>query len=401
MSILSYSPLSPRVEERDSAPPAPTFSVLLAPLEAQLPHITPLISGSNKPLSYTFAHQVRALVYYHTESCTSAQDLLTAACCDDFVNSLLVPESGLGQSTFYEANATRGSLQIMEVMDRLYKKASRCAGVSYVELGELRAIDGSLIDACLSMTWADYRSGARKAKVHLGFDLNRGLPRKMVLSAGKGAERPFVTQLLEADQTGVLDRGYQDHRRFDAWIEEGKHFVVRLKKSTQWEVLERFQFPKGTAIFFFAQVLLGDEAHRMAHPVFLVGFKSQGKTYWIATDREDLTAEQITLIFSLRWGIETFFAWWKRHLKVYHLICRNEHGVLLQLLAGLITYLLLVIYFHRRYGERPSLKRLRQLRWDIRHETQATVHIHILVVLQPDSLLLLLLLLWLDRHAIL
>ena len=130
----------------------------------------------------------------------------------------------------------------------------------------------------------------------------------MVLSAGKGAERPFVPQLLEANETGVLDRGYQDHRRFDAWIEEGKHFVVRLKKSTQWKVLERFQFPKDTAIFFFAKVFLGDEAHRMAHPVFLVGFKSQGKTYWIATDRQDLTAQQIALIFSLRWEIETFFA---------------------------------------------------------------------------------------------
>ena len=46
----------------------------------------------------------------------------------------------------------------------------------------------------------------------------------------------------------------------------------------------------------------------------------------------------------MRWEIETFFAWWKRHLKVYHLISRNPHGVLLQLLAGLATYLLLVLY---------------------------------------------------------
>jgi len=31
------------------------------------------------------------------------------------------------------------------------------------ELGDLVAIDGSLIDAVLSMTWADYRKGAKKA----------------------------------------------------------------------------------------------------------------------------------------------------------------------------------------------------------------------------------------------
>ena len=267
MSILSYSPLSPDIAERDIVLPAPTFSTLLAPLEAQLPHITPLRSGSNRPISYTFAYQVRALVYYHTESYTSAQDLLTALRCDAFANGLVVPQSGLGESTFYEANATRGSLQMTELVDRLFKKASKHVGIAYAKLGRLVAIDGSLITACLSMTWADYRSKARKAKAHVGFDLNRCLPRKMILTEGKGAERPFVPYLLEEGETGVLDRGYQDHLRFDDWIENDRHFVARVKKSTQWQELASLPFSKGTSIFFFAKVLLGDEAHRMTHPV--------------------------------------------------------------------------------------------------------------------------------------
>jgi IS4 transposase len=36
----------------------------------------------------------------------------------------------------------------------------------------------------------------------------------------------------------------------------------------------------------------------------------------VATDRADLTAEQIAFIYSLRWEIEKLFSWWKRHLKV-------------------------------------------------------------------------------------
>ena len=58
----------------------------------------------------------------------------------------------------------------------------------------------------------------------------------------------------------------------------------------------------------------------------------------------------------------------KHHLDVYHLISRNPHGVLLQLLAGLVTYLLLVLYFDQQWGERPSIRRLRQLRRNIRRE---------------------------------
>jgi hypothetical protein len=35
------------------------------------------------------------------------------------------------------------------------------------------------IEASFSMTWADYSSSHNKAKVHLGFDLNRGHQEKV------------------------------------------------------------------------------------------------------------------------------------------------------------------------------------------------------------------------------
>jgi IS4 transposase len=49
-----------------------------------------------------------------------------------------------------------------------------------------------------------------------------------------------------------------------------------------------------------------------------VGYIVDGIKYWVATDRYDPSAEQIALIYKLRWDIEKFFAWWKRHLKAYH-----------------------------------------------------------------------------------
>ena len=78
----------------------------------------------------------------------------------------------------------------------------------------------------------------------------------------------------------------------------------------------------------------------------LVGYRIGDKKYWIATDRFDLSAEQIALIYKLRWNVESFFAWWKRHMRVYHLISRSQHGLMIQILSGLITYLLLAC--HRR-----------------------------------------------------
>ena len=103
-------------------------------------------------------------------------------------------------------------------------------------------------------------------------------------------------------------------------------------------------------------------------PLRLVGYAVDGTSYWIATSRFDRAAEQIALIYKLRWQIETFFAWWKRHLKVYHLISRSRHGLMIQMLAGQITSILLAIYCHEQHGEPVSIQRVRQLRNQILNE---------------------------------
>jgi len=365
--------------------------MLTSPLKEILTEITPLESSSNRSITFTFDYQLKSLIYYHTEEFISAQALLEEMQDEDsFAHHNLVPEAGLGESTFYEANTNRGLTQILEVFDKLSRKVAKRLGLAYARFGDLVAIDGSLIDATLSMVWADYRDTKNKAKVHLGFDLNRSIPRKLYLTEGNRAERPFVSCVLESGQTGVMDRGYQDHTRFDEWIEEGKHFVARLKNNTRWEVLEKLPFDKNSKVFFFARVQLGDENHRMQHPVYLVGFRVGKKILWVATDRADLTAEEIAFIYSLRWEIEKLFSWWKRHLKVYHLISRDRHGMLLQLLAGLITYLLLVLYCYQLYGEKPSIQRLRELRRRIRKETGYVIYmVNIQVNVEPIALLLL------------
>lgn len=376
MSILSFSTRALQNLSTSSLTKSVTFSTFIELLETILPTITPLVSPCNRPITFTFEHQVKSLIYYHIGEYSSAQALLQDMQNDESIKYLFNCPEGFGQSTFYEANSSRGVTQMLEVFDRLAKKVSICLKIAHAQLGNLVVIDGSLIDASLSMIWADYKSGSNKAKVHIGFDLNRSIPIKLYLTEGKGSERPFVSYILESGQTGVVDRGYQDHDRFDEWIDDKKHFVARLKNNTKWDIIETLPFTKGGKIFFFAKVWLGDENHKMRHPVYLVGFRVRKKVFWVATDRADLTAEEIAFIYSLRWEIEKFFSWWKCHMKVYHLISRNRHGLLLQLLSGLITYLLLVLYCYHQYNEsQPSILRLRQLRSRIRKEMGCKVYV--------------------------
>ncbi len=59
-------------------------------------------------------------------------------------------------------------------------------------LGELVGIDSSFIRAVLSMYWANYRDSPKKAKVHVGFDINRAIPSKIFLTDGKERERGMM-----------------------------------------------------------------------------------------------------------------------------------------------------------------------------------------------------------------
>jgi hypothetical protein len=328
-----------------------------------------LESRGNRPLQMTFEQQFRALIYFHLEEHTSGRHLIQALKEDDFAREHIAPPDGIEKSSFFEAINTRGLEQLKHVYEQLQPEASKLLPSEYEELGDLVAIDGSLIQATLSMTWADYRDGSKKAKVHVGFDVNHSIPAKLFLTDGKGDERPFVRVILEPGQTGIMDRYYQCHKNFDAWQTEGRHFVCRIKASTRKTCIYQNPVPPDSIVFYDSVVLLGTPGvNQTKKPVRLVGYRIDNVEYWIATDRHDLSAEQVASIYKLRWQIEKFFAWWKRHLKVYHLIARSEYGLMVQILAGLITYLLLAIYCHEQFQEKVSIRRVRQLRIKIQNE---------------------------------
>lgn len=350
---------------------APSFNQLFAPIDRAKIGMPLLEARGHKPLKMTFDDQLKALTFFHLEEHTSAQHLLQVLEDDDFARNVIAPEEGIKKSSFAEAINNRGLEQLAYIYQNLQTQAVDVLPKKHDELGDLIGIDGSLIDACLSMHWADYRKGSKKAKVHLGFDLNHGIPRKIFLSDGNGAERPFVSMILSPGQTGVTDRGYQAHDRFDQWQEEGKHFVSRVKASTRKKRIKDNEINPDSNIFYDAIVLLGTPGvNQTKKPLRLVGYTVDGTKYWVATSRYDLTAEQIAFIYKLRWDIEKFFAWWKRHLRVYHLIARSEYGLMVQILSGLITYLLLTIYCREQHNEKVSIKRVRELRIKIQNETR-------------------------------
>lgn len=320
-------------------------------------------------MTFTFEHQLHSLIWFHLHEHTSGRDLLQVLEQDSFASSHIAPPEGVSRSAFFEAMNSRGVEQLLEMYHLIQRRAKSQLPQGHPNLGDLVGIDGSLIDAVASMQWADYRDGAKKAKVHVGFDLNRAIPEKLFLSAGKADERPFVSKILEPGQTGVMDRYYQCHKNFDEWQAAEKHFVCRIRKSTRKTIIEQYPVAEASHVFLDVLALLGTAGQNQTEkPVRVVGYQVDRKEFYVATDRFDLSAENIALAYKLRWDIEIFFGWWKQHLKVYHLIARTPHGLMAQILGGLITYLLLAIYCHEEHREKVSINRVRELRIKIRNE---------------------------------
>ncbi len=345
------------------------FDKFKSPLVQSLPLAPELQSRGDRPLKMTFEDQLNALIYFHLQEHKSARHLIQDLDENEFAKQNIAPDGGISRSSFSEIINGRGLEQLQFLFENLYKQAAGVLPKEHAELGDLVSIDGSLIDAVLSMHWADYRKNSKKAKAHCGFDINHGIPNKIFLTEGNGGERPYVNRILSKGQTGIMDRGYQSHKAFDLLQDENKHFVCRIKARTTRTIVKQNVITPDSHIFYDAIVLLGTpNQNQTKNAVRVVGYEISGVKYYVATDRHDLTAEQVATVYKLRWTIENFFKWWKEHLKVYHLIARSEYGLMVQILGGLITYLLMVIYCREQFNEKVSIKRVRELRTTILNE---------------------------------
>ena len=144
----------------------PCFGQLFLPIDNAKIGMPPLEARGNRPLQMTFDDQLKALIFFHLEEHTSAQHLLQVLEEDDFARNIIAPEEGIKKSSFAEAINSRGLEQLAHIYQNLQTDALIRLPAQHDELGTLIGIDGSLIDACFSMQWADYRKGAKKAFPH-------------------------------------------------------------------------------------------------------------------------------------------------------------------------------------------------------------------------------------------
>ena len=219
-------------------------------------------------------------------------------------------------------------------------------------LGTLYCIDGSLFPVINSMLWAEYTSKHQSLKLHLCFELNRMIATEFLVTAANSSERlalvkmlkPGVTYTSTSSAHRIADRGYMAFEVCHKVLEAEAHFVFRVKANLLYSVTETLPLELPEKVqSLFANV--SDELIRYTNDEFeyiyrLIRFSIGSETFYILTDRRDLTTYQVIMLYAYRWQIELLFRFLKRTMNGIHLIKQDQNGVTIQFYAMLIVALL-------------------------------------------------------------
>ena len=246
--------------------------------------------------------------------------------------------------------------------------------------GILTAVDGTLINALSKMAWALWKSEKNAVKAHTQFDLTKHVPVKITVTEGHASETEVLADNLEAGRIYVKDRGYASLPLFEKIIDEKSSFVCRMRDNLVYECLKEFDLTEdalNAGILFDRKIQPGSNAKtqkQLSRPIRLVSVKctphrkrykigrggpEQGESLLIATDRFDLDADVVALIFKHRWAVETFFNFFKHILGCRHLLSYCQNGIELQTYAAIIACMLIALWT----GRKPTLRTYEMLCW--------------------------------------
>lgn len=220
------------------------------------------------------------------------------------------------------------------------------------------AVDGSLFDALPRMTWAAYRtqSDTRKLKLHLVFQPLRGGIADASITAGNACERKALKKMIRRGKLYIGDRYFGlEYDYFDCFEQKKADFVFRIKANALYDVIE--ERPLSTEAIEYGVIsdqiikfhnASGDSSWR------LVRIKREGKEFYLLTNRLDIDAEVVGMLYRHRWEVELFFKWLKCILKCQHFLLESPEGVAAQIYTALILALLLSSFT----GKKPTLRQM-------------------------------------------
>ncbi|MEG1636829.1 MAG: IS4 family transposase, partial [Cellulosilyticaceae bacterium] len=330
-----------------------------------------------------FTHEhLASMIYFHVCEHDSLRHLNQSI--QDNLSHILPYVSN---STLSHHNNNRDYKVFIPVMEKLIKTALQTLTKDerLAKFGTTKMIDSTTVSMCLTFfEWAKFRSTKSGFKMHTSIDGATGIPDKIIFSNAACHDRTKMDELMTDKETiYICDKGYIDYERFDKYTAGGIYFISRLKDNAKITIVEELPITysdekdgllsKESTIVFDKKVRLGSEYINQTKKTYRIVKITDptGKELTFVTNVMQFASEEIAWLYKRRWDIELFFKWIKQHCKIKNLIGHSENAVRLQMITGIITYLL----FRLTWEIVPQVKSLIVLKRKI--ENLLLKHVHI------------------------
>jgi len=322
-------------------------------------------------------HVSLLLLYMFNPICTSLRALQQASELEKVQRILGCARASLG-SLSESARVFDSDLlkEIIEELSDQLPNVSKIPGFDEKK-GILTAVDGTLVEAVAKMAWATWRSDRNGIKIHTQFEILKGVPVEMDVTDANANEKEVLGLTLQSNRIYVLDRGYAKYSLLGEILKAKSSFVCRIRDNAVWQEIQDnplSEKARDAGIVLDKIVMLGDKTKDKLTSIRLIavtctphikqhhtarGGPEQGELLWIATDRLDLDAETIAIIYKRRWTIEIFFRFFKHVLGCRHLLSYNQNGIELQVYAAIIACMLISLWT----GKKPTLRTYEMICW--------------------------------------
>jgi hypothetical protein len=299
----------------------------------------------------------------------SLRALQQGSCLDKVQKKLGCPRVSLGSLSAAARDFDAAALQAI-VSELAQQALPLTAGKEAEWLRGLTAVDGSLLPALPKMAWALWVDEEhRAAKLHLHFDVFKGVPCHATVTEGNGNEKKELRAALQPDRLYVIDRGYAEYQLFQDIVDIQSSFIGRIRDNAVYEVVEERPLSddaKKAGVIRDRIVWLGCESSGSVFKQKLrVVEVATGKTdsqgrpevLLLTSNELDLDAAWIALGYKFRWTVELFFRWFKCILGCQHLLSTCQNGVTIQVYLALIASLLIVQWT----GHKPNKRTFEML----------------------------------------
>lgn len=320
------------------------------------------------------------LMYMFNPICSSLRAIQEASELKKVQRVLKVPRAALGSlseaARVFDSELLIGIIGELVEQLRPVRHDAKLSDFDQI----ITLVDGSWLPVISKATWALFRSDDRhkSAKAHVQFELLKGVPVAATITDANSSEHDVLAERLEAGRLYVLDRGYAKYELLEDIAAAGSSFVCRLRDNAVFDVIEERLLDDDAlkaGVVRDTVVRLGCESRRgkLTRDVRIVevectphrkpsgktarGGPEQGDTILIVTDRLDLPADVVALLYRRRWQIEIFFRFFKHVLGCRSLLSTDKNGIELETYAAIIACLLIALWT----GRKPTLSTYRML----------------------------------------